>query len=66
MELLKGAELETLLQRAKFKLSPAMPLLRLWMTEIFKAFRDILNKTIYMPVLPITLHNILIAEDGLK
>lgn len=43
-----------------------MSLYRLWMREIFLGFKDILDKTIYMPELPITTKNIFIAENGLK
>lgn len=43
-----------------------MSLFRLWMREIFLCFKDLLEKTIYMPILPISLKNIYISENGLK
>ena len=45
---------------------PNMSLFRLWMREIFLAYKDLLEKTIYMPILPINLKNIYISENGLK
>jgi len=41
-------------------------LYNLWIREIFKAFKDILDKTTYCPALPITLKNIYISDKGLK
>jgi len=45
---------------------PNMSLFRLWMREIFISFKDLLEKTVYMPILPISLKNIYVSENGLK
>ena len=43
-----------------------MSLFRLWMREIFLCFKDLLENTIYMPILPISIKNIYISDSGLK
>ena len=43
-----------------------MSLFRLWMREIFLCFKDLLEKTIHMPILPISIKNIYISDSGLK
>ena len=43
-----------------------MILYKLWIREIFLAFKDILQKTTFYPQLPIRLKNIYIADSGLK
>ena len=45
---------------------PNMSLFRLWMREIFLCFKDLLEKTIYMPILPISIKSIYISDSGLK
>lgn len=37
-----------------------------WMREICLGLKEILEKTFYMPVLPIELKNIFITDDGIK
>lgn len=37
-----------------------------WMREIFLAFKDLLEKTYYEPILPIKLKNIYVGDDGLR
>lgn len=66
MELTKGKTLETILERGEYKLNPGMDLFRFWMREIFIAIKDILHKTVYMPILPLRTKHIFIHENGLK
>jgi hypothetical protein len=42
MEYMKGKSLKKLLEKSNYKLSPDMSLFRLWIREIFLAFKDIL------------------------
>lgn len=49
MEFTKGINLKKLLTSGKNKLNPGMSLYRLWMRELFLAFKDILHQTTYVP-----------------
>ena len=64
--MIKGNSLKVLLEKSEFRLNPNTPLMMLWMREIFVAFKDLLHKTVYMPILPIKRKNIFVSEEGLK
>ena len=66
MELIKGKSLKKLLENATCKMHPNMALFRLWMRDIFLGFKDLLEKTIYAPIIPLRLKNIYVGESGLK
>ncbi|KAM3131136.1 hypothetical protein pb186bvf_016716 [Paramecium bursaria] len=67
MELTRGNTMRYLLKnKQKNPINPDMPFFRIAMKQIFQGFYDILRMTKYQPILPLTLMNIQVSQEGLK
>lgn len=60
-----ATSLAELLQQAKYKMNEDSALYQYWIREIFYALKDLLYMTVHMPVLPIELSAISVADKGL-
>ncbi|CAD8127058.1 unnamed protein product [Paramecium sonneborni] len=66
MELKRGHTLKYLLKQSKKQLTPDFLFFRTTMRQVFGGLYDILRMTRFYPVLPITLSNIQVGNDGVQ